>query len=344
MRATIIEWRQHGVKAMLACVGLVLLLASNPVPADDTVTITEAKYKTDNDELRVRATSSASPDAVLTVVGYGVMTSKGKRYELRLKPVAPLPPVPATLTVVSSLGGFDSSPVVNKGKGGGGGGHGGGDGGDGGGSGDRPLVVVRVAGDVRVEPGDTKWGSATAVAYELEWCNEMGGGEPGADRSKITVKAIHNGTDIAFLLEWGDATRNADIFGPGDFADSAAIMFNANDHMGTPTNPVNIWFWRAGSDSVAWSDSVPNLISAAEHGTITHTESDDNIQAFSQWSGSRWWLVLHRPLEAIDPDDQYRLYPGAVDLPVSYAAFNGEYRQRGGSKWITDVEKLDIEP
>ncbi|MCP4981707.1 MAG: hypothetical protein GY935_14580 [Gammaproteobacteria bacterium] len=333
MRAMIFKWRQHGVKATLVCVGFVLLLlAFNPLHAADTVTITKAKYVADKDKLRVKATSSGSPDAVLTVVGYGVMKFKDGGYVLRLKPVAPLPPVPSTLTVVSSLGGSDTSTVV------------GGSDDDGGDDDNRQLVVARVAGEVRVKPENAKWGNATAVDYELEWCNEMGGGEPGAIKSNITVKAIHNGTDIAFLLEWSDATRNADIFGPLDFSDSAAIMFNANDHMGTPTNPVNIWFWRARPENVAWSDSVPNLISAAEHGTITHTESDDNIQAFSQWSGSQWQLVLLRPLEAIDHDDQYQLYPGAVDLPVSYATFNGKYRQRGGSKWITDVEMMKIEP
>ena len=76
--------------------------------AGDVVTITKAEWKSGNSELKVEATSSAQPGAVLTVVGFGEMTFKRGRYELKIKPVAN----PGTVTVISSLGGSATMTVT----------------------------------------------------------------------------------------------------------------------------------------------------------------------------------------------------------------------------------------
>jgi hypothetical protein len=75
--------------------------------AGDEVSISKAEWKNKNSELKVVATSSASPDAVLTVVGFGPMTFKNGKYELKLKPVVN----PGTVTVISSLGGSATKSV-----------------------------------------------------------------------------------------------------------------------------------------------------------------------------------------------------------------------------------------
>ena len=72
------------------------------------VTVLEANYNPGKDELRIRATSSEQPLPTLTVVGYGEMTFNKSKYELKLKPVAPLP-VPSTVTVVSSFSGSETA-------------------------------------------------------------------------------------------------------------------------------------------------------------------------------------------------------------------------------------------
>ena len=91
-------------------------ITSNAAPLEvtgapaDVVTITEAKYRADRKELKVKATSSGQPAAVLTVVGFGQMTFKKDKYELKIKPLAP-ELVPQTVTVVSSLGGTAMAAV-----------------------------------------------------------------------------------------------------------------------------------------------------------------------------------------------------------------------------------------
>jgi hypothetical protein len=84
-----------------------------PEEPQDTITITKADYKVGDKELIVHATSSAQPDATLTVEGYGKMTWKAdkNRYDLKIRPIAD----PGTqITVNSNLGSSESKTVTLK--------------------------------------------------------------------------------------------------------------------------------------------------------------------------------------------------------------------------------------
>ncbi|MDQ7062964.1 MAG: PKD domain-containing protein [candidate division KSB1 bacterium] len=78
----------------------------------DVVTITKAKYLADKRKLKVEATSSKGGQAVLTVEGFGVMTYKAKKdkYTFSKKNVDN----PGSVTVISDLGGSDTSAVKVK--------------------------------------------------------------------------------------------------------------------------------------------------------------------------------------------------------------------------------------
>ncbi|MCH7824705.1 MAG: c-type cytochrome [Acidobacteria bacterium] len=66
-----------------------------------------------------------------------------------------------------------------------------------------------------------------------------------------TVRAARVGEQIALLLEWRDATHNAEALRTQDFSDAAAMQFALTDIppflMGQPGpgNEVEIWYWRA---------------------------------------------------------------------------------------------------
>ncbi len=106
-------WRIDEVNPQGITTGPVWSFTAEPEGAGDVVTITEAIYKPDRDEFKVRATSSGSPNTVLTVLDFGQMTFKSDkdRYELKISPLSPLLP-PSSVTVVSSLGGSATSPVA----------------------------------------------------------------------------------------------------------------------------------------------------------------------------------------------------------------------------------------
>ena len=86
------------------------VIASSPAtvsltvrPAADTVTIVSATYNAKRHQLSVSATSSAQPNATLTVEGIGPMTYKAKTKTYVL--TATVSTKPASVTVTSSLGG-----------------------------------------------------------------------------------------------------------------------------------------------------------------------------------------------------------------------------------------------
>ena len=76
----------------------------------DAITITKAEWRASRQELRVEATSSEQPGAVLTLVGFGEMTFKKGKYTFKKKPTAN----PGTVTVTSSLGGGATKTVKVK--------------------------------------------------------------------------------------------------------------------------------------------------------------------------------------------------------------------------------------
>lgn len=85
-----------------------------------------------------------------------------------------------------------------------------------------------------------------------------------ASTPDVRVRAITNGTEIAFRLEWTDATKN-DLPGPAHFVDACAVQvptkIEANvpaPQMGESGKQVEITFWRA--DWQATVDGRPDSI------------------------------------------------------------------------------------
>ena len=240
----------------------------------------------------------------------------------------------AAVVVLAVLIAVPTADAAGPGSGGGGSG---GVGGAGGGAGGNTITAVRVGGPVLLAPSDPVWSNATAVNIGLVF-NDSVNGNAGGGSASVSVKAIHNGTDIAFLLSWSDTTSNSVVDGVQHFTDAAAIMLSANNiiTMGTQSNPTNIWYWRAVDNS------VQNIVSGGL-GTITHTEGDDNIEALSNWDGSQWQVVLSRPLAAIDADDQAGLEPGG-NYPVAFATWDGANQERDGRKMRSSNNTLNVAP
>jgi mono/diheme cytochrome c family protein len=67
---------------------------------------------------------------------------------------------------------------------------------------------------------------------------------------EITVRAVHDGKEIAFLLMWTDETDDHTAMRPQDFRDAVALEFSLTPNppffaMGDKANPVNIWMWKS---------------------------------------------------------------------------------------------------
>jgi hypothetical protein len=87
-----------------------------------------------------------------------------------------------------------------------------------------------------------------------------------ASTPEVLVKAMTDGTRVAFRLEWADATKN-DLPASGRFSDACAVQLPATTtpdvpapQMGETGRPVEITYWRAFWQAVV--DGRPDTINA----------------------------------------------------------------------------------
>jgi mono/diheme cytochrome c family protein len=109
----------------------------------------------------------------------------------------------------------------------------------------RFQIVARRVTALPTSPDSGVWRGATAVNVPLMplWWR--------TDRpEEVTVQALHDGTNVALLLKWEDATNDATAIRPQDFRDAAAIQFALADDppflaMGQRGQICNIWMWKS---------------------------------------------------------------------------------------------------
>jgi mono/diheme cytochrome c family protein len=67
---------------------------------------------------------------------------------------------------------------------------------------------------------------------------------------EVTVRALHDGRQLALLLVWADATHDHTAMRPQDFRDAAAVQLSPSPEppffaMGSRDHFVNIWMWKS---------------------------------------------------------------------------------------------------
>jgi hypothetical protein len=106
------------------------------------------------------------------------------------------------------------------------------------------IVAARVP-ELPRHPDSGLWQTAPPVELHLMplWWR--------TDRpEELTVRALHDGKELAILLSWADTSHDATAIRPQDFRDAAAVAFALTPDppffaMGQPGGPVNIWMWKA---------------------------------------------------------------------------------------------------
>ena len=67
---------------------------------------------------------------------------------------------------------------------------------------------------------------------------------------EVTVRAVHDGKEIALLMVWQDETNDHTAIRPQDFRDAGAVQLSLTPDppffaMGAKGQPVNIWMWKS---------------------------------------------------------------------------------------------------
>ena len=118
-------------------------------------------------------------------------------------------------------------------------------------------VVAIQAKAVPAAPTDAAWDNAPEHPAKLLLQDLVEPRLMNASTAEVRVRAITNGSEVAFRLEWGDQTKN-DLPGPARFLDACAVQVPAkleanvpDPQMGGQGKTVEITYWRAD-----WQASV----------------------------------------------------------------------------------------
>lgn len=170
---------------------------------------------------------------------------------------------------------------------------------------------------------------------------------PGAPGLPLYFSAVSDGERLYVKLRWAD--ESADRTTALDrFRDGAAVQFalggaSLTPHlMGVAGAPVNIWYWKADSDT------AENL-AAGGPGSTTRLD-DQPVGAASAYGKAafapknQWVVVMSRALDA-EGAHTARFAAGGEPQPLAFAVWQGAAGERDGHKnastgWIF----LDLSP
>ena len=147
----------------------------------------------------------------------------------------------------------------------------------------------------------------------------------------VTVAVAHNGSDIAFRLQWQDASADTGAAGQDDtgFPDAAAILFPTVPKaplmsMGAPGMPVNAWYWRADENGTGRQVTAQGL------GT-TETIDRESVKCRGIHRQSEWAVVIARHLR-VKGNQQVAQIDVGTGTAFSIAIWEGGHRERAGIK------------
>jgi hypothetical protein len=231
------------------------------------------------------------------------------------------------------------------------------------------VRVVFVRDGVFSSPTDSAWEEIPETTHALlaQLINPPHG---GGSTSEVSVRASHDGEELAIRLQWSDASADRGV-GVNTFRDAAAVGFP----VGTPTvapaptmgdadHPVVIWQWAADFDADAegksrfgdryphsegvwifpqdmsvrrkvrgWRGADPVIEYVARgFGTLT-PRIDATVNGASHYSGDTWSVVLRRKLSTskeLDP-----VFVPGEPTSLILAIWNGGGAEVNGRKSVT---------
>lgn len=236
------------------------------------------------------------------------------------------------------------------------------------------VMAVWASGALPSDPFDPAWKQARAVDIPMDplW-------QRPESFSHVTLRALYNEEEIAFLLEWRDARPDVGFNKTEEFRDAAAIQFALPSPqqltfvgMGHQQGLVNIWHWKSDwQPQLAQGPAYPNAhndfypfgegflagreagnaFSAAGHttpvenlvalgfGTLT-PHTEQLVQGQGIWSDSRWHVVFRRALQVAGKNNV--VFAPRQTIPFALAYWDGAQGDRDGQKMVSTWYRLKL--
>jgi DMSO reductase family type II enzyme heme b subunit len=220
--------------------------------------------------------------------------------------------------------------------------------------GDTVVKAKRLTGELPKDVNDEKWKGVESTAYPL--VGQIIAKErfftPSVE--EITVKAVYNDKDIAFLLEWDDRTNSI----PGDAKaqeladgelneDAVAIqlpvtipeeMEKPYFGMGDSSHPVNVWHWKSGSTKAEQSIKVMDSTGFKN----IKARDKSNVTAKGGYNKGTWKVMMIRPLKTDNKDDMQ--FEEGRFTPIAFATWDGTNGEKGSKHTITTWYWILLKP
>ena len=195
-----------------------------------------------------------------------------------------------------------------------------------------PLVKGTLPGD---DPNAAVWSSAPSATFPMSPQVHWPTRNLEATVKDMIVRGLHDGTNVAILLEYADPTEDPD--------DAAAVQFMVGDKKahfahGQPMaqvegGPVNIWYWKN-------KDGKGVDMNAKGFGTLK-IQTHQDVKAKGSYANGRWKVVFTRPLATEHPDEDTQIATAGF-INIGFAAWDGkkdpssgELKEKGSQKAVS---------
>jgi len=142
-----------------------------------------------------------------------------------------------------------------------------------------PEVNVAQAKEITLDPNAAVWDAVSLHVSKLILQDLVEPRLMEPSTPEVQVKAITNGTEIAFRLEWADESQS-DMPGPRHFIDGCAVQLPAKvdanvpaPQMGEVNKTVEIAFWRADWQAIV-EGRADNINSIYPNASVDHYPSE----------------------------------------------------------------------
>jgi DMSO reductase family type II enzyme heme b subunit len=166
------------------------------------------------------------------------------------------------------------------------------------------------------DPSAAAWSTAPPATFpmspQVHWQNRI---QEGTVKDVI-VRALHDGKQVAVLVEYTDPTQDPDDAAALEFmvGDKKAHFAHGQPMMQVEGGPVNIWFWKNKT-----GQGVD--MSAKGFGTLKPQEHQD-VHAKGVYSNGTWKVVFSRNLSTGHADEDVQITAGQF-ISIAFAVWDG---------------------
>jgi DMSO reductase family type II enzyme heme b subunit len=213
--------------------------------------------------------------------------------------------------------------------------------------GESVVRVIRAEGEISEDPMNSQWEKWEASTFHLVPQIIAKERHFTPTITDISVSALYNDKELAFLLEWGDRTKSI----PGDvkaqelsegnlYPDAVAIQWPVEvpEGMEKPYfghgdggHPVNIWYWNSGTTSVP--EGI-RLLDATGLGKSAPRDGAVEIKGKGVYKDGLWRVVMKRPLKSGSGEGDIQFEAGKF-IPMAFAAWDGSNGESGSKHVLT---------